>query len=267
MNNRIIEENSVFLLNWKKYFYEWSKIIDWENWELLKDLWKNIIKSYYVKWRYQNYWDLFLFFTEIDNKEVKELWDQIICKNEWIILYKPKDWDLKIENLNKYDFDFLNISYSSDEFYIWNACEHFLFNDWNFNSKNLFSFSAVNIEENPILNFYDYPWRDKNLKIFSKDFEKKEEEPPKKEDWNTTNIIKNETNTENQFFKDVESKNFDFKYKEIIKDWNIYMIQDNTDFQNYIWNKFNEFSLFIYVWFFFLFIFLSFNFIKNILWK
>lgn len=72
---------------------------------------------------------------------------------------------------------------------------------------------------------------------------------------------------ENNFFKDVEILNLDFEYKKIT-DWeNTYLLVDNSKFNNFIINKINEFTLFIYVTVFFLFIILTFNLIKNILWK
>lgn len=121
-----------------------------------------------------------------------------------------------------------------------------------------------------IKNLTDFLKIEKEEKIKEKEEAKKEKEKQEKaiiEKEKQEENLENQDIIENQFFKDMEEKKFNFKIKEVQKWENTYIIVDNTDYYNYMWTKINEFTTFIYITIFFVFIILTFNFIKNILWK
>lgn len=105
--------------------------------------------------------------------------------------------------------------------------------------------------------------------------EKKDEEEEKWEENKEpvkTEELKNEEEAESikidwQVFKDIEKIDLEFKYKEFKNGENLFIVRDDTEYQNYMINKINEFTTFTYFTVFFIFIFLSFYLIKSLIWK
>lgn len=272
---KMIQENSIFETWNKKFFYEWYKVYNAETGEVVINSDQEFIDIYWVQWSYRDEPNFYLFFTKKEEKREDEAfywygWET--CQMQWFVL-SEKNWQVKIENLENLEFEYLFYNDYSSQTYYWNIC----IGPYSHNNFGWFSiFYEDLISKNHNIN---YPWKNKNLKKFSTEFAEKveppkdntntwsgkTEEPPK--DWTQDQTIKNEIKTENQFFKDVDLKNFNFRYQEITKNWQLYIVQDSTEYQNYIANKVNEFTLFTYIAMFFIFTFLSFNFIKNILWK
>lgn len=264
MWNKVLE-NSVFELNWKKFFWEWNKIYNAETGEIILIWTSEFIEVSYDETWYASHKNYYLFFTQKDSNY--EMW---WCNIQWYIMRNDVN-DNPSQSIWKIEIEELYETFYSSNYECWSS--NFTYS-WNYYEDN---YSPLET----------YPWKSKNLKKYSTEFAEKielpKENPPKDnnppkedtwsgtqeppKDWTQDQTIKNEIKTENQFFKDIELKNFDFKYQEITKNWQLYIVQDSTEYQNYIANKVNEFTLFTYIAVFFFVTFFTFNFIKNMLWK
>lgn len=226
-----IKEWQLFSIFWNKYYFKnenWKTTIYTDYNDKVTDLDYMKINKSITHWVKESYWDYILAEVETENNIDFNI-NYIYYDRVWKMFYGDFPWAKSFDK----------------------PCEKTI------------------LKQGWTLECFKY-WEEKKEEE-EKEEEKKEE---KEQEPTKTEEVKNEEEQqqepikiEGQVFKDLETLNLEFKYKEFKNGENLFIVRDDTDYQNYMINKINEFTTFTYFTIFFIFIFLSFYLIKTLLWK